>query len=321
MERLSDDIRALHDDLLRLRLHELTPLAERTVREQRALDERFAQQTRLRDDEHRTLHDLITADHKSIDRLRADIDRSQDMALKTGTQLARVDGTLRRLLHASPDAASLETPLASALGDAAFDYFLFETRFRGSEDDIRRRQQNYVDLFRDAGATVLDIGCGRGEFLELLRNANIPARGADMELDMVLACRGKGLDVVQDDAFHYLETLQDESLGGVFSAQVIEHLEPSRMMNLIVLCHRKLRPGGTIVLETLNPQCGVGMNFFYMDPSHVRPVHPDMLHYFLQSITFADVTVRYILGTVDVSTLTDDWRRANCPEYAVVARK
>ena len=179
-----------------------------------------------------------------------------------------------------------------------FDYFGFEERFRGSEQDIKERQRVYLAYFQGQ-ENILDIGCGRGEFLELLRKAGIKAIGVDTDLDMVLYCREKGLDIVQEDAFVYLETLPDTSLGGIFAAQVIEHLEPGRVIELVKLCYRKLRSGGVLILETPNPKClMVFAASFYMDFSHIRPLHPEAMRFLLASAGFQDIELKYA-GPVD----------------------
>ncbi len=179
-----------------------------------------------------------------------------------------------------------------------FDYFGFEERFRGNEQDIKERQRVYLAYFQGQ-ENILDIGCGRGEFLELLRKAGIKAIGVDTDLDMVLYCREKGLDIVQEDAFVYLETLPDTSLGGIFAAQVIEHLEPGRVIELVKLCYRKLRSGGVLILETPNPKClMVFAASFYMDFSHIRPLHPEAMRFLLASAGFQDIELKYA-GPVD----------------------
>src|SRR5205823_48288 len=112
----------------------------------------------------------------------------------------------------------------------------FEDRFRGSIDEIREKQRVFVPLFAGAN-NVLDVGCGRGEFLSLLKEHRIGARGIDTNGDMIAAARSRGLDVVQADARAYLDTLPDASLGGVISSQVIEHLQPSYVLELLpILC-------------------------------------------------------------------------------------
>ena len=179
-----------------------------------------------------------------------------------------------------------------------FDYSGFEERFRGSEEEIKERQRIYVSYF-EGRDDVVDIGCGRGEFLELMRESGIRARGVDLDLDMILLCREKGLDVSADDAFVYLGALPDHSLGGIFAAQVIEHLHPLRVIELVNLCHRKLGPGGVLILETPNPKClMVFADTFYKDPSHVQPAHPDTMQFLFEALNFHQVELRF-LGPVD----------------------
>jgi SAM-dependent methyltransferase len=160
----------------------------------------------------------------------------------------------------------------------AFDYFMFEHRFRGSVSDIKQRQLGYLDLFRGR-SHVVDLGCGRGEFVELLTENGIGVTGVDANEDMVDFCRDRGLPVVRADLFAHLEGLPDASLDGVFAAQVVEHLPPRSIARLIGLCGRKLGRHGVVVFETINPTCPEAMNWFYLDPSHVRPVPADLLQF------------------------------------------
>ena len=135
----------------------------------------------------------------------------------------------------------------NTLGDSiAIDMFALEGAFRGQEEEIRRRQRRYVELFRGRTA-VLDVGCGRGEFLGLLLEHGIEASGVDPDSRMVEHCRAKGLDVTFDDAIHHLEQADDASLGGIFAAQLIEHLSPQALLALVSLSARKLRTGGALL--------------------------------------------------------------------------
>jgi len=172
-------------------------------------------------------------------------------------------------------------------------YVGFEDRFRGSTDDIRQRVSEYLPFF--AGARdVLDIGCGRGEFLSLLRGQGITARGIDINPAMVDVCRQQGLDVADADALAYLRAQPDGSLGGLFAAQVVEHLEPRYLTSLLDAAFDKLRPGSPIILETINPACWFAFFESYIrDITHVRPIHPDTLSYLLIATGFQHVDVRY----------------------------
>jgi SAM-dependent methyltransferase/uncharacterized protein YoxC len=177
--------------------------------------------------------------------------------------------------------------------DSEFDYFLFEERFRGSEEEIKNRHKAYLDYFRGR-ENVVDLGCGRGEFLELMRENEVPARGVESNTDMFLLCREKGLDVVQQDLFSYLESVPDGSLGGIFCSQVIEHVPAGLQLRLLALAKRTLKPGSPLVVETINPEClfALARNFF-LDPTHVRPVHPEMLRFVLESLHFEKIEVKF----------------------------
>jgi O-antigen chain-terminating methyltransferase len=172
-------------------------------------------------------------------------------------------------------------------------YVGFEDRFRGSSEDIRQRVADYLPFFAGAG-DVLDVGCGRGEFLGLLRDQGITARGIDINGSMVDVCRQQGLDVTEADALAYLRAQPDGSLGGLFAAQVVEHLEPRYLTSLLDAAFDKLRPGSTIILETINPACWFAFFESYIrDITHVRPIHPDTLTYLLIATGFQQVNVRY----------------------------
>jgi SAM-dependent methyltransferase len=175
----------------------------------------------------------------------------------------------------------------------SFKYVGFEDRFRGTQDDIRGRLEEYLPYFE--GATdVLDLGCGRGEFLDLLTDRGVSCRGIDLNHEMVETCRARGLDVTERDALGYLQTLPDGTLGGVFAAQVVEHLQPDYLLAVIDAAYHKLRPGSRIILETINPACWYAFFASYIrDITHVRPLHPETLSYFVQASGFQRVTIRY----------------------------
>ena len=146
-----------------------------------------------------------------------------------------------------------------------------------------------------AGAKdVLDVGCGRGEFLALLKAAGVSARGVDANREMVATARERGLDVVESDALAHLESLADGSLGGLMASQVVEHLAPAYLVRLLATAYQKLRPGAPIVVETINPACWLAFFSSYIrDFTHVRPIHPETLQYLLQANGFGRVTLQY----------------------------
>src|SRR5262245_24851616 len=159
-----------------------------------------------------------------------------------------VTATLKRELERSMHTGEPDRPDRPAEPDRphrsldSYKYVGFEDRFRGSQDAIRQRLHEYVPLF--AGKTdVLDVGCGRGELLDLFREAGVGARGLDLNHEMVEACRSRGLDAVEGDLLGYLEELPDTSLGGLIAIQVVEHLDPSYLIRALDVAFHKLRPG------------------------------------------------------------------------------
>jgi SAM-dependent methyltransferase len=210
------------------------------------------------------------------------------------------------------------------------DYFAYESRMRGPTDRIRQRQRGYVDDFREA-APVLDIGCGRGEFLGLLREAGVEARGVDLDADMVAYCRGEGLDVEQAGAIEHLESLEDGALGGIFAAQVVEHLPAPALVRLLELAVVKLRPGGLLVAETINPLSPIALRNYFADLTHAQPLVPETLELLARQSGFASVEVRFAnepeerLVEPDDPTIAANVRRLNellfAPlDYAIIAR-
>ena len=191
----------------------------------------------------------------------------------------------------SPVAGASETPLPST---PVLDYFQLERHFRGTEEEIRARQSFYLPFFRGR-QNVLDIACGRGEFLELMREHKVPARGVDLDADMVGRCREKGLDVIQGDVFAHLANIPDNSLDGIFSAQFVEHLPPELYANLIAQCARKLTPGGVLAIETPNPEClAIFSQTFYLDPTHVRPIPPGQLRFLFAESGLTRITTHFL---------------------------
>ena len=175
----------------------------------------------------------------------------------------------------------------------AYKYVCFEDSFRGSREEIMAHQRPYLSYF-DGASDVVDVGCGRGEFLSLLHEGGITARGVDANAEAVERCREHGLDATRADALEYLRGQADESIGGLFSSQVVEHLEAAYLQRLLDEAHRALRPDSRIVLETLNPACWMAFFSAYVrDFTHRHPLHPETLSYLLRSSGFVDIEVVY----------------------------
>ncbi len=181
--------------------------------------------------------------------------------------------------------------LAGPLED--FKYAGFENRFRGWEEKVRQQQQDYLPYFTTR-LPVLDLGCGRGEFVQLLQDNGIPASGIDVNEQMVDICRDKGLDCRKADIIETLFAQEDNSLGGIFSSQVIEHLAPSYLKRMVELSFFKLAPAGCIILETINPASVFSLvEIYFLDLSHKNPVHPQTLQFLLESSGFKEVKIEY----------------------------
>jgi 2-polyprenyl-3-methyl-5-hydroxy-6-metoxy-1,4-benzoquinol methylase len=175
----------------------------------------------------------------------------------------------------------------------SWKYVGFENLFRGSQDEIRQRLQTYAPLFEGV-SEVLDVGCGRGEFLQILSEHGIRARGIDVNHEMVETCRERGLEVSESDALAYLRIQPDESLGGLMAAQVVEHLEPAYLLEFLNQAQRVLRPGSPIVLETINAACWLAFFESYIrDITHARALHPDTLKYLVTASGFVDAAIEF----------------------------
>ena len=245
-----------------------------------------------------------------VDRLH-DHDRALTQLRSQLARPGRIDGS------AAP-AESAPSPPSSAGGPATtarersqqverdLDYLQFENRFRGSREDVAGRQAAYLDLFRELPGKVVDLGCGRGEFLDLLRSAGIPGYGVDMSEAMVSACRERALDARREDVLEHLAGLPEASLGGIFCAQVVEHLDPAGVIRFFELAWVALGEGGVLVVETLNPRSlATFTNALYVDLGHIRPLHPLTLTFLAETVGFRDIGVRYSSPIPDGGRLRD----------------
>jgi glycosyltransferase involved in cell wall biosynthesis/SAM-dependent methyltransferase len=193
-------------------------------------------------------------------------------------------------------------------------YRSFEDTFRGSEEFIRERQRVFLGIVQGRG-TVLDFGCGRGEFLDLLAALEIPRLGVDSDAGMVRRCHQKGhAEVVQDDGLDYLASLEDGSLGAIFAAQVIEHLPYDALLRMFALAQRKLCPEGVLVAETVNPHSAAALKTFWVDPTHQHPIFPEVALSLARASGFQSAFVFHPNGTGDVER-----DRFSQGEYALVA--
>lgn len=199
-------------------------------------------------------------------------------------------------LHTTLEAKKIPSPpqvreILEPLED--WRYAGFENRFRGTEEEVKKQQTIYIPYFKNGGK-VLDLGCGRGEFMELLKENGIEAEGVDINGQMIDICRDKGLNCTKGDILEKLAAFEDGTLGGIFSSQVIEHLSPSYLMRMVELAFFKLASSGCIVLETINPTSVFSLvQIYFLDISHQKPIHPQMLRFLLESAGFEEVEIKY----------------------------
>jgi SAM-dependent methyltransferase len=256
-------------------------------------------------------------------------ERAEQLLRELEERLTRVERA-RRASRVEAGATTPVTVAAQPTAAAVPDYFAYESRMRGSVETIRERQRRYLDLLRDAGP-VLDIGCGRGELLGLLRDAGVEARGIDADADMVAYAQGDGLDVEQGDAAEYLAQVGDHSLGGIFMAQVVEHLPPPTLARVLELAVRKLRAGGIFVAETINPVSPLALRHYFADLTHAQPLVPETLELLARQVGFVETKIAFLNEPAERLTEPDDpviaanVRRLNellfAPlDYALVAR-
>ncbi|HET8930386.1 MAG TPA: methyltransferase domain-containing protein, partial [Acidimicrobiales bacterium] len=230
--------------------------------------------------------------------------------------------------------------------DVGFDsddarlYADLEDTFRGSRADVRALLEPYVVDVEAIGstATVIDIGCGRGEWLEILRDHDVPAYGLDLNPLTVADCTERGLDAREGDAVAHLRDLPDDSVAAVTGFHIAEHLPLRDLLDLIEAALVALVPGGVLILET--PNCTnltVGASSFYLDPTHVKPLHPQLLEFLCRQRGFDAVEVRYLhprkatqsertlatqRGSLPPGMLEEiNWALFGPMDYAVIATK
>jgi O-antigen chain-terminating methyltransferase len=256
---------------------------------------------------------------------------------RTAAALAGLEIEVEQLREQIRALSSTAATIDAASTESDELYEAFENRFRGSTEEITRRLEPYLaDLLAlpNGGAPVLDLGCGRGEWLHLLATKGIPAEGIDLNGEFVQRCRDEGLSVRVGDAFVVLESMAADSFGTITAFQLVEHVSIPTVEAMLRHAARVLVPGGLLVVETPNPtNLRVGAASFYRDPTHRRPVHPDLLSFLAEREGF-EVGLRYANPMPAPAPPTGDlpnWAREVADElmwalygpqdYAVLARK
>ncbi len=175
-------------------------------------------------------------------------------------------------------------------------YLEFENRFRGSEEEIQNRQLNYLQFIKNAlknteGEFVLEAGCGRGEFLKILKENKIPVKGIDTNPTMIQFNIERDRPAELIDANSFLNSISDNSLVGITAFQVIEHYLPEYLVKFVQLSYQKIAKGGVIILETVNPMSLFSLTHFWYDITHKKPIPPDMIKFYLEIAGFDDVSI------------------------------
>lgn len=261
---------------------------------------------------------------------------------ETQSEIQSMQVSLRSLHHLANAWKSEREPGKPFPADPEYRYYHFEENFRGSRETIKSKFESYVKHFLgEKGAPVLDLGCGRGEFLELMKEASTPGIGVDSNRNMVQKCREMGLDVSEGDLLEFLRAQKENSLAGIFCSQVVEHLPPDYLLKLIEAAHARLRPGAPLLLETVNIGSAFGfLQVYTKDLTHRTPVHPDTLKFLVAASGFRNPQVIFTSPVPAVAQLKlldnadDETRRAfnenmtklnkllyDHQEYAVLAHK
>ncbi len=263
-----------------------------------------------------SITDLQKTFYADLDRIRTEYERVIHAELRIVRQ---------RLGTASAVPAAVQ-PVAGP-ASLPFDYARFADRFRGPEEYVAESQRFYVPFFTGR-RHVLDIGCGRGEFLKLMREAGVPARGIEASEESVAYCRSQGFDASQADLFTYLSEQPETSLDGIFCSQVVEHLPPDRLPELVRLCAGRLATGGILAIETPNPEClAIFATHFYLDPTHTRPVPSQLLAFYMEEFGLGRIEVHQRSPAVEsmpeVGELPEHFRGKFFAglDYAIIARK
>lgn len=240
---------------------------------------------------HEMLRSMVAAIEDPAAHVHADLVGQLDAVFERLASYERGDGDTASVGGLRSRIEQLESAEAKRRFRPWFSSDRFENEFRGTKEQLKA---NYHDLAELLGLSspVLDIGCGRGELLELLRDMGIKASGVEIDPELVSSATRNGLDVTLGDGLEVLASMDEESLGGLTLMQVVEHLTPQQNVELISLARDKLRPGGKMIIETVNPQSlYVFAHAFYADPTHTQPVHPAYLTFLLREAGFSEVYI------------------------------
>ncbi|HEX8137158.1 MAG TPA: methyltransferase domain-containing protein [Pyrinomonadaceae bacterium] len=268
---------------LRADVHAYLGAEEERARQQREAQEKYDERLLHAGAQYETLLEVIEA---RVGEVARTLQQTRMELVMQGRRLTMMLEEARRRLPGDLAQAQLETFAREEPHVLDVLYASFEDHFRGSRQDIKERFRIYVPLLREAGLMtgILDIGCGRGEWLEVLAEEGFEARGVELNLAMVEQCRERKLDVVSGDAITYLQGLTDASLSAVTGFHFIEHVPFETLIKLLDETVRVVKPGGMVIFETPNPEnVLVGSQYFYFDPTHRNPLPASVVQFLLES--------------------------------------
>ncbi len=224
-----------------------------------------------------------------------DVHPLQDRLRDMFTELAECRTRIEEMMNdqsekvSSPNKDHVLFPRTNALR-----YLHFENIFRTRPEELTEQQREYINFFREAPGPVIDIGCGRGEFFFFFWDEGIKAVGVDINAEEIESLKKQGFTVFHEDILSFLKRQDGETYGGAFAAQVVEHMPPDEVYAMLEQLYRVLKKDGVVIIETLNPESILGHHtVFFLDPTHIFPVHPRTLTFFLRHIGYSRVHVEY----------------------------
>jgi SAM-dependent methyltransferase len=302
--RLNEEKRLLHDRIAQLqsladhiqsRTEQLqTSIKQELLQLQEKIDHWATQQQRVEAQQQESLAQQQESIAASASELRVEIERVYRQLQQMRAELSLQGRNLNSLLNAENVPALSLSEVSPSTNQLDALYAALEDRFRGSREEIKDRFRVYLPYIESAGVSgeVIDLGCGRGEWLELLNETGIKARGVEKNLVLIDRCRERGLEVVEDDMLAHLRSLPNESTRAITGFHIIEHVSIDALVSLLDESLRVLRPGGIAIFETPNPEnVLVGSNFFYLDPTHRHPLPSELMQFLFESRGFHSIEV------------------------------
>jgi SAM-dependent methyltransferase len=301
-----------------------------------SLNHRIVENDKHLEDAKKHFHSLDDASKQRDQGLETEIERLQTRNNELEHMVRNFKASARGTGKGNGPALSASKELFADNHDLDAFYLEFENHFRGSEEEIKQKQQKYIKVFKDSKADkklpIVDLGCGRGEFLDLLHHNGLVPVGVDLNQSMVDRARETGYEAVQDDAISYLSKQKTGSLAGITGFHLAEHLPFDQLLVLIAEANRCLAKGGILLLETPNPEnVYVGSFTFHYDPSHLKPLPPAIVQFSAKFKGFKEaeimrvapeMTEEEIKAATKNEKLQDALRRLYGPrDYALVAYK